>query len=191
MLNIMKKKNSKGFTLIELMMIVAILGMMSSLIVASINDARKKGRDAKRISDMGQIQKALEIYLDKTGDYPGVIPVDDGGGWDIGCGAGDVFIDELKRVEGTDTGSFSQVPTDQMSCDHSGTGGYWYGYHRYNAGDNGCPADRGSYYVLGFFSAEATGRQVTGNPHPESPGFSCSGQDWQLGFDWVAGGFEK
>lgn len=175
----MKKNNSKGFTLIELMMIVAILGMTSSLIMASVNDARKKSRDAKRISDMAQIQKTLEMYLDKESQYPGYTD-DNGTGWDIGCGIGDAFIGDLKPDY------FSQVPTDQISCDHSGSGGLWYAYHKYNAGENGCPIERGDYYVLGFFDAENTNR-----PHPQSPGFKCSGLDWSTGFDWVAGGFEK
>lgn len=64
------KEGSKGFTLIELLVVVAIIGILSSIVLASLNSARKKGRDARRISDIKQLQLALELYYDSTGGYP-------------------------------------------------------------------------------------------------------------------------
>lgn len=62
--------SSRGFTLIELLVVVAIIGILSSIVLASLNSARKKGRDARRISDIKQLQLALELYYDSTGGYP-------------------------------------------------------------------------------------------------------------------------
>jgi len=60
-----KIKNSvKGFTLIELLVVIAIIGILSSVVLASLNSARKKGRDARRVSDIKQIQLALELHFD-------------------------------------------------------------------------------------------------------------------------------
>ena len=59
-----------GFTLIELLVVVAIISLLSSVVFASLNTARAKGRDAKRISDLRQFQNALELYYAKYGSYP-------------------------------------------------------------------------------------------------------------------------
>lgn len=59
-----------GFTLIELLVVIAIIGILSSVVLASLNSARQKGRDAKRISDVKQLQLALELYYDANSGYP-------------------------------------------------------------------------------------------------------------------------
>ena len=65
------KKYSKGFTLIELLVVIAIIGILSSVVLASLNTARVKARDARRISDINSLQLALELYSnDNSGKYP-------------------------------------------------------------------------------------------------------------------------
>ncbi len=65
------KKLTKGFTLIELLVVIAIIGILSSVVLASLNTARQKARDARRISDLKNIQLALELYADSNqGSYP-------------------------------------------------------------------------------------------------------------------------
>jgi len=61
---------SKGFTLIELLVVIAIIGILSSVVLASLNSAREKSRDAKRVSDIKQLQLALELYFDSNSAYP-------------------------------------------------------------------------------------------------------------------------
>jgi prepilin-type N-terminal cleavage/methylation domain-containing protein len=63
-------KGSKGFTLIELLVVIAIIGILSSVVLASLSTARAKSRDARRISDVGQIQLALELFYDASSTYP-------------------------------------------------------------------------------------------------------------------------
>lgn len=71
-----KTKNQKGFTLIEILVVVAIVGMLASFILTALGAARSKGRDAKRKGDMVQLQTALELYLNTYGSYPST-----GGNW--------------------------------------------------------------------------------------------------------------
>ncbi len=79
----LKQSQSKaGFTLIELLVVIAIIGILSSVVLASLNSARAKGRDAKRISDLHNIQLALELYYDKYSTYQVA-----GTGY-TGCGCG-------------------------------------------------------------------------------------------------------
>jgi len=60
----------KGFTLIELLVVIAIIGILSSVVLASLNTARQKSRDAKRVSDIKNTQLALELYFDTNKEYP-------------------------------------------------------------------------------------------------------------------------
>ncbi len=63
------KQNNKGFTLIELLVVIAIIGLLSTLAVVALGSARAKGRDARRIADVKQIQTALEIFFADQGYY--------------------------------------------------------------------------------------------------------------------------
>mgnify|MGYP001580527353 CR=1 FL=1 len=71
----MLKNGKKGFTLIELLVVIAIIGILSSVVLASLNSARTKSRDAKRVSDIKQLQLALEFYFDSNGGYPSAINI--------------------------------------------------------------------------------------------------------------------
>lgn len=63
-------KNKKGFTLIELLVVIAIIGLLSTLSVVSLNNARARARDARRVADVKQIQTALELYYNANNSYP-------------------------------------------------------------------------------------------------------------------------
>jgi prepilin-type N-terminal cleavage/methylation domain-containing protein len=66
-----KIKNKKfGFTLLELLVVVAIIGILVTVIIVSINSARAKGRDAKRMSDIQQINTAIQLYILTNGVPP-------------------------------------------------------------------------------------------------------------------------
>jgi type II secretion system protein G len=62
--------NKKGFTLIELLVVIAIIGLLSTLAVVALGSARQKANDAKRLSDIKQIQTALELYYTDQNSYP-------------------------------------------------------------------------------------------------------------------------
>jgi prepilin-type N-terminal cleavage/methylation domain-containing protein len=65
------KNNKKGFTLIELMVVIAIIGFMSSVILASLTATRVKARDTQRISELRNIEKALHLYaMNNNGFFP-------------------------------------------------------------------------------------------------------------------------
>jgi len=66
----MKKILNKGFTLIELLVVIAVIGILAAVIMASLNTARSKARDAKRIADLKQVQTALELYRNENNSYP-------------------------------------------------------------------------------------------------------------------------
>lgn len=65
-----KKIKQTGFTLIELLVVIAVIGVLSVIITVSYQDARAKSRDAKRISDISSLQKALAIHQVQNSTYP-------------------------------------------------------------------------------------------------------------------------
>ncbi|MBT4941682.1 MAG: prepilin-type N-terminal cleavage/methylation domain-containing protein [Candidatus Magasanikbacteria bacterium] len=83
--------NKKGFTLIELLVVVAIIGLLSTLAVVALSTAREKTRDSKRLSDLKNIQTALELHYTGSNQYPVAQVAVDLGAGDFACLNGDGF----------------------------------------------------------------------------------------------------
>lgn len=115
-------QNEKGFTLIELLVVVAIIGLLASIAMVALNSARLDTRNTKRIADINQIAKALELYHNKYGAYPdntatGYNEIDDiyfstNRYFDSNCGAdgnSDPFLTPL-----ISEGFMSAIPNDPL-----------------------------------------------------------------------------
>lgn len=63
-------RQNKGFTLIEMLVVVAIIGLLASVVITGLGSARQKARDTRRISDIRQIQNVLETYYSNNVSYP-------------------------------------------------------------------------------------------------------------------------
>lgn len=80
------KQKNKGFTLIELLVVVSIISLLASVVLASLNSARAKGRDAKRKQDLETMRTVIYSYYLDHGTYPpGLV----NGAWNgVSTGAG-------------------------------------------------------------------------------------------------------
>lgn len=67
---LMQRRHSSGFTLIEILVVVSIIGLMSSLVMSSLENARAKARDVRRLADLREVRTALEAYRTENGAYP-------------------------------------------------------------------------------------------------------------------------
>lgn len=77
MINKLTTRNSslatgRGFTLVELLVVMAILGVLVTLIAGGFRTAQMRGRDAARKSDLGQIASAFELFQSDYKTYPAV-----------------------------------------------------------------------------------------------------------------------
>ncbi|MEI6660408.1 MAG: prepilin-type N-terminal cleavage/methylation domain-containing protein [bacterium] len=63
-------KKKSGFTLVELLVVISIISLLSSVVLSALSSARQKSRVARRLSDLHQIQIALENYYTNNGSYP-------------------------------------------------------------------------------------------------------------------------
>jgi len=64
----MKKE---GFTLVEMLVVIAIIGILSAAVLASLGPARNRAKDARVISGLNQLRAIAEILYD--GDYAAVV----------------------------------------------------------------------------------------------------------------------
>ena len=68
-----KNKKEKGFTLLELLVVIGIIGLLASILVVNLTSTRKRARDTKRIADVRNLQTASEDFYGKNGKYPATI----------------------------------------------------------------------------------------------------------------------
>lgn len=67
-------KNKKGFTLVELLVTIAIIGLLSTLAVAAVSIARQKAKVAKAEHEINQIFEAITMLATDSGVWPGHQP---------------------------------------------------------------------------------------------------------------------
>lgn len=112
----------KGFTLIELTVVISIISMLSGIVLTYLSEARAKARDSKRITDMKQLQTALAIYYHNHGAYPNPVPgTDEYYDSNTGCAAyqaDQLFEAGLKPDLVTNDKVISQIPKaiDSFGC---------------------------------------------------------------------------
>src|SRR3989344_4674839 len=122
----------KGFTLIEILMVVAIISILASVVLVGLGPTQRAGRDVRRLSDLRQIQNALGLYFNKCAYYPGDTQPDP-----PPC---EQFVPISTWAELVSSLTRSGLGTNQIPNDPSATTGknYFYGV-----------AENGSGYVLG------------------------------------------
>ena len=138
-------KNKKGFTLIELLVVIAIIGLLSTLAVVSLNNARQKSRDAKRVADIKSVQTALELRYVDVENYPlqavsAIIGVDGA----LNAIDGSAAFADTCSTGNCYMGNVPQDPNGTAACTSLSTGVCAYAYQSWDSDAAGGPAACGT-----------------------------------------------
>jgi prepilin-type N-terminal cleavage/methylation domain-containing protein len=147
-----------GFTLVELLTVISIIGLLSSIATVSYDSARAKTRDASRLANLDTVRKALEFSVNDTGGYPvdgvkgegGIVlggpgaHVLDSDGW-TDAPEGDVYIQNLPKNPGPYGADYvyESLNNDGSPCDVGP-----------------CPSYRVSFFLETDFVGLSAGPQV-------------------------------
>lgn len=71
------QKKSKGFTIVELLIVIIVIGILATLVIALFTSAKKKARDSQRQTDIVALQGYIEGYYAETGKYPTLANIND------------------------------------------------------------------------------------------------------------------
>jgi len=67
------KKAQRGFTIIELLIVIAIIAILAGLVLNNFQGAQAKARDTQRVTDINNVHSKLEEYYNENGAYPSTI----------------------------------------------------------------------------------------------------------------------
>lgn len=152
-------KRTKGFTLVELLVVIAIIGLLSTIAFVSLNRARAKARDAKRISDVRGMQSAFELFYNDqtTPSYPD----------NSVAGTAEVVAVAIIPTTYIAVVPTSSTPADGTCTDTAGTGTNRYMYQAFAsqavadddtlAAADVCTGSACGWYRLEFCLGSATG----------------------------------
>jgi len=119
------RKLERGFTLIEMLIVVAIIAILAGVVLTGVRGFQANARDTRRVGDMRNAQNWLELYFNRCGHYPGAANcavLNHGGG-----GAGTSWGTLTTALEGQ--GITSNVPEPP-------SGGFDYLYESVGSGTN-------------------------------------------------------
>lgn len=135
------KKIRKGFTIVELLVVLAIIGILATIAIINYSSAQKRARDTQRQADLEKIAQALEMYRAETKSYP----PSESGGW--------IKLNSGSLHDALINGKY----LDKLPCDD------------YNSSTKGCATNTGYiYYRKDITNDNGTmlpGNVSTGKPY--------------------------
>ncbi len=121
----LKKTSQKGFTIVELLIVIVVIGILAMLVLNTFNGVQAKARNTERQTDIKAIASQLEAYYADKGGYPKYTQINDATklkavlkGLDEGAAKapqGSAF--DLKGVQSTVKTDYGYVATDCGSAD--------------------------------------------------------------------------
>lgn len=73
----LKNRKQSGFTIVELLIVIVIIGILAGLVITQILGANQKARDTERKTDINAVANQLETYFAKTGGFPVLDDIND------------------------------------------------------------------------------------------------------------------
>ena len=147
----------QGFTMVELIVVIAIIGIISTIAMIAVGHARAKARDTRRLNDIDQIQTALLLFYRDQNRFP----------------SSDEFVvgNSLALVSGSNTTTYmTQIPSSPTPAD--GTCNNNDNYYRY------IPSSNQKQYVI-YYCLGGKAGDVGGGAHAATGDGIAAGMTWQ------------
>lgn len=120
------KKAQKGFTIIELLIVIAIIAILALLVLNNFQGAQAKARDQQRTTDINNIHSKLEEFYNEKNYYPNTIQLSDFPGIDEGSLKDPIGSDSITTTIVADAAAAANDTTNKPPVDTAGVAGYVY-----------------------------------------------------------------
>ncbi len=124
------KNNKKGFTIVELLIVIVVIGILALLVVTTYGGIQAKARNSKRSADVAAVQTQLEAFFSQAGYYPSLADMNSAAWLSTN-------MKSLDTVALQDPSSTSATPKAMSATAVAKI----YGYAPLNSGSTSCEAD--------------------------------------------------
>lgn len=120
------KKRPQGFTIVELLIVIVVIGILATLVIVTFTGVQKKARDSQRQTDINAIESHVQTYYaEQDGKYPTLANLQDGA-W-VTANLKGLDAEALKDPKGgsiqaaTDATHYGYAPVDSTggACDNT------------------------------------------------------------------------
>ncbi len=136
-----------GFTLIELMVVIAIIALMSTIVLSALTTAKARSRNAKRLQIVKQYANALELYRSDNGGYPNYSSPYCLG--EVGVG-----VCKFNIIDGSaalNSSLTKYIPGPPAMTDNVNNSASYHGLVYYNCSSTTCPAGATNGYEVDWY----------------------------------------
>lgn len=174
------KKSRSGFTIIELLVVVVVIGILAGIVLFSYSSTQARSRDAKRKTDVANIIKAMELYYSDNGKYPqpaGPTGSAINGSWYVsGDSSWNIFDTTLTGADAIDS-----TPVDPRNTPGNTQAANVFSYAVYVNTSTYCGAPAGQMYLIIWrYEAASKERASEGNctTNPLGDGYYAGGNSY-------------
>lgn len=151
------RKAITGFTIVELLIVIVVIAILAAISVVSYNGITQRARDAERRTEMGSIEKALEMYHADNGGYPNC----SGGTYIAGQATG--ACTQASLAAALVPKYLPAMPTDPKN---TGNDRYQYAFGYRKTGPTSFTGDQSDNYITGMRLETVTGSINSGWANP-------------------------
>lgn len=125
----MKKLSNTGFTIVELLIVIVVIGILAALVIVTFQGVQSKGRDTERQTDIKALYGHVEAYYASNGRYPSLANLNDASWRSANLKGLDNAAfkdpqganDQLATTPGVKKYSYEVTAADGSACDNSTT----------------------------------------------------------------------
>lgn len=139
-----KNMKAKGFTIVELLIVIVVIGILAAITIVAYNGITKRASDTQRRSDVQSIAKALELYYIDNNRYPaGSGSTTINSSWST---TADASWQNLATALQPYSAKLQTDPISSPAVPVTGSSGYNYAYYANNS--SFCGVGAGKMYIL-------------------------------------------